>query len=106
MVNVSGRIYFHGFEETIQKNGKTLRKQEAVLTDNTASIRMVLWESDIAKVTSGSHYTLSRAVVREYDGRQVCNSKQKVYNQRGSCHSRSRRPQSWQNVNETPIKNQ
>jgi hypothetical protein len=68
MVNVSGKISFHGFEETIQKNGNTLRKQEAVLTDNTESIRMVLWESDIAKVTSGSHYTLSRGVVREYDG--------------------------------------
>ena len=68
LVNLSGRISFHGFEETIQKNGNTLQKQEAVFTNNTVSIRMVPWESDIAKVTSGSHYTLSRAVVREYDG--------------------------------------
>lgn len=68
IVNVTGRVTFQGFEETIQKNGKTLRKQEGVLTDNTASIRIVLWESDIEKISSGSHYTLSAAVVREYDG--------------------------------------
>lgn len=68
VINITGRVTFQGFEETILKNGKTLRKQEGILTDNTGSIRIVLWESDIEKISSGSHYTLSTAVVREYDG--------------------------------------
>ena len=68
IVNVSGRLSFQGFQETIIKNGKTLRKQEAIFTDNSASIRAVLWESDVDKVQSGSHYKISRAVVKEYEG--------------------------------------
>lgn len=68
IVNVNGRMSFQGFQETILKNGKTLRKQEAVLTDNSASVRAVLWQSDIEKIQSGSHYTISRAVVKEYEG--------------------------------------
>lgn len=68
VVNVTGRISFQGFQETILKNGKTLRKQEAVFTDNSASVRAVLWENDIDRMKSGSHYTISRAVVKEYEG--------------------------------------
>ena len=68
IVNVRGRVSFQGFEETIPKNRKTLRKQEAIFTDNTASVRAVLWEGDIEKIQSGSHYIISRAVVKEYEG--------------------------------------
>ena len=49
---------FQGFEETIPKNGKTLRKQVAIFTDNTASVGAVLWEGDIEKIQSGSHYSI------------------------------------------------
>ena len=55
-VNVRGRLSFHGFEEKIPKNGKTLRKQEAIFTDHSASVRAVLWEGDIEKIQLGSHY--------------------------------------------------
>ncbi|CAB4010748.1 ATP-dependent DNA helicase PIF1 [Paramuricea clavata] len=68
LVNVTGRITFQSFEETILKNGKTLWKQEAIFTDSTASVRLVLWEQDIDKVVSASFYKLSRTVVREYEG--------------------------------------
>ena len=52
-VNVAVCVTFQGSPETIQSNGKTLNKQEAVLTDETASIRLVLWESDNSKVKRG-----------------------------------------------------
>jgi hypothetical protein len=68
IVNVNGRISFQGFQETILKNGKTLRKQEGVFTDNSASVRVVLWENDIDKIKSGCHYKISRAVVKQYEG--------------------------------------
>ncbi|XP_028417728.1 uncharacterized protein LOC114542249 isoform X2 [Dendronephthya gigantea] len=80
LVTLTGRVTFQGFEETILKNGKTLRKQEAVFTDNTASIRLVLWEQDINKVESGSFYKLSNTVVREYENEKylTLNKKSKI----------------------------
>ena len=58
IANVRGRVSFQGFEETIPKNGKTLRKQEAIFTDNSAFVRVVLWEGDIKKIQSGSLYSI------------------------------------------------
>ena len=46
--------------------GKTLRKQEALFTDNSGTIRLVLWETDIGRVTSSSVYEIKKIVVREY----------------------------------------
>ena len=66
-VNISGRITFQGPEETIISKGKTLRKQEALFTDNTASARIVLWENDIDKIATGNSYNLSNAVIRQYN---------------------------------------
>ena len=47
VINVCGCITLHGAQETILSKGKTLRKQEAVFTDNSGTMRLVLWESDI-----------------------------------------------------------
>lgn len=66
-VNVNGRLSFQGPIETILKKGKPLQKQEALFTDNSGTVRVVLWENDIARVTSGSNYKLSNVMVREYD---------------------------------------
>lgn len=38
LVNITGHLTFNGSEETLQVKGKTLTKQEAVFTDNTGSI--------------------------------------------------------------------
>ena len=65
-VNVAGRVTFQGDTETIQSNGKTLNKQEAVLTDESGSIRLVLWQSDITRVRTGSTYEFTRALVKTY----------------------------------------
>ena len=67
IVNVRGRVLLQGFEETMPKSGKTLRKQETIFTDNTPSVHAVLWEGFIEKIQSGSHYTISMAVVKEYE---------------------------------------
>ena len=52
-VNVCGGLTLQGPKETILKNKKTLLMQEAALTDETGSIRVVLWENDTNRVTSG-----------------------------------------------------
>ena len=50
------------------KARSTLRKQEAVFADNSGTMRLVLWESDITRVISKSVYNISKIVVREFDG--------------------------------------
>ena len=67
VLNVCGRITFRGGEETVLSKGKTLRKQEALFTDNSGTIRLVLWENDIHRVTSATVYSISKIVVREYE---------------------------------------
>jgi hypothetical protein len=65
-VNVNGRI-FQGTIETILTKGKLLQKQDALFTDNTGTVRLVLWEKDIVRVTSDSSYKLSNVMVRDVD---------------------------------------
>ena len=67
VINVCGQITLHGAEETILSKGKELRKQEAIFTDNSGTMRLVLWESDITRVISKSVYNISKIVVREFD---------------------------------------
>ena len=42
----------------------------AALTDETGSIRVVLWENDTKWVTSGVTYKLSNVMVREYGNKK------------------------------------
>ncbi|CAB4013239.1 Hypothetical predicted protein [Paramuricea clavata] len=68
VVKICGRVTLKGGVETLLSKGKTLKKQEALFTDNSGTIRLVLWENDITKVTSTSVYNISRIVVREFSG--------------------------------------
>ena len=70
-VNVYGRLTFQGPQQTIRKNEKTLLLQEAVITDETASIRVVLWENDPSRVKSGMTCKLYNVMVREYEGKNT-----------------------------------
>ena len=47
-----------------------LKKQEVILTDETGSIRVVLWESDIEIFDSGSSYELNKAVLKTYENKK------------------------------------
>lgn len=68
-VNIVGRVRLQGVPETIKSNGKTLIKQDGVLTDESGSIRIVFWQSDIQKIESGSSYEFKKAILKNYDGR-------------------------------------
>ena len=68
-VNAKGRITFNGSVETMMSKGKTLLKQEACFTDETGSIRLVLWESDIAKINSGQTFSLMKSKLKSFDNK-------------------------------------
>lgn len=65
-VNIAGRVTFQNNPEILHSNGKTLTKQESTLTDETGSIRLVLWENDIGKVKSGNNYHFISAIVKSF----------------------------------------
>ena len=78
-VTVTGKDLFLGQIENILTKGKMLKKQETLLTDNSASIRLVLWENEITKVNSESAYKLIRVMVREYnDNKYLTVNKQTI----------------------------
>ena len=58
VLNVCGRVTLQGRIQTVMSKGKALRKQEALLTDNSGSIHLVLWENYISKVSSESTYVI------------------------------------------------
>lgn len=66
LVNITGRLTFNGSKESLNAKGKTLTKQEAVFTDNTRSIRVILWKKDIPRVNSGTCYDIKNIAVKEY----------------------------------------
>ena len=68
MVNIAGRITFDGAAETLNVKGKTLNKQEAIFTDNTSSVRVVLWENDMKRVESKQCYHIRNVAVKSYGG--------------------------------------
>lgn len=69
-VSVVGKVIYHGPVETIMTKGNFLQKQEATITDDTASARFVLWEKDINKVTDNSSYKLLKVMVRVYSDKK------------------------------------
>ena len=40
--------------------------QEAVITDDSGTVRLVLWEADISKIESHLTYYLKRAIVKDF----------------------------------------
>ncbi len=68
-VNIVGRVTLQGVPETIKSNGKTLVKQDGVLTDETGSIRIVFWQSDIQNIESGLSYEFKKAILKNYNGK-------------------------------------
>ena len=66
VVNISGRISFTWAIKTLNVKGKFLKKQEAVFTDESGSIRTVLWANDIDRLQSGQCYDIKEIIVRDY----------------------------------------
>ena len=67
IANITGRVTFYGSAETLNIRGKSLQKQEATFTDDSGSIRIVLWENDIQKLKSGECYDIKRIAVRNFN---------------------------------------
>jgi len=65
-VNITGRVTEIDLPTTTTANGKTLIKQECTRTDETGSIRLVLWEEDTKRVQSGNTYKFCKAIVKNY----------------------------------------
>lgn len=65
-LDVFGRISFKNEPQIVNVRGSDVKMQEAVITDETATVRLVLWESDISKVISGETYDLKRVVIKDY----------------------------------------
>ena len=56
-VSIIGKVKLHGPVETVTTKSKVLKKQEASITDDSASVRLVLWENDISKITDEGNGT-------------------------------------------------
>ena len=67
LLDVSGRITFHGQSDWVNIRGKEVKMQEAVITDNSGTMRLVLWEKDISKIQSRHTYHLKRAIIKDFN---------------------------------------
>lgn len=67
LCDVFGRITFQGEPQCLNIRGNEVKMQEAVITDDSATVRLVLWESDIHKIESGDIYCLKRAIVKDFN---------------------------------------
>ena len=50
---------------------KTSTTQEVLFTDNSGSLRLVLWNQDTSKIKSGQCYKISNVVIREFNGETI-----------------------------------
>uniref|UniRef100_A0A1X7T045 Replication factor A C-terminal domain-containing protein n=1 Tax=Amphimedon queenslandica TaxID=400682 RepID=A0A1X7T045_AMPQE len=55
-------------ENITTKEGKVIRKRDCILRDNNGRCRIVLWESDIQKLTKNGSYKLRNVLVSQYNG--------------------------------------
>jgi hypothetical protein len=53
-------------KEVKNRDGKVLKKQDCVVGDVDGCGRLVLWESDVGKVTEGGSYKLVRVTVKSF----------------------------------------
>lgn len=65
-VNITGRVILQGDVHTKNYRGRILQMQEAIITDETGSMRLVLWDSDIRKISSGCSYDIQIGLVRNF----------------------------------------
>ena len=49
-INVNAKVLSVGKQSTLKVSGKTLQKVDAIIADQTASIKLVLWENNFTLV--------------------------------------------------------
>ena len=68
IVNVTGKIMNKKDQiQLVFKNNKQLRKVDCLIADQTASIKVTLWENAIHAVSSGKTYIFTDLKVRVFD---------------------------------------
>ena len=67
-VNVEGTIKEIGEVRTFDKFGKQLRVADAVLEDDSGSIKLTLWNDDVDKYKAGDKVSITNGYVGEFQG--------------------------------------
>ena len=61
-------------KQAVVKNEKTYYKVECMVADHTNSIKLILWEDTIDKVSAGKSYLLQNVTVRSFDDTKFVNT--------------------------------
>lgn len=64
-VNVNANVLSVGKQSTLKVRGKTLQKVDAIIADQTASIKLVLWENNFTLVPNMT-YAIKDVTVRPF----------------------------------------
>jgi len=72
--NVKGVVKELGETKTFNKFGKELRLCNAILEDESGSIKLSLWNDDIQKVSEGDNISIINGYVTEYQGEKQLTS--------------------------------
>jgi replication factor A1 len=67
-VEVSGKVKEISEPRTFNKFGRELKVANAVLEDDSGSIKLTLWNADIEKVKVGDTVKLTNGYVNEFQG--------------------------------------
>ena len=50
----------------VGSNGKTLTKQDAIISDATGTFKLVLWEGNVGKLTLNNSYLFSNLRIKKF----------------------------------------
>lgn len=64
-INVNAKVLSVGKQSTLKVRGKTLQKVDAIIADQTASIKLVLWENNFTLVPNMT-YAIKDVTVRTF----------------------------------------
>ncbi len=73
-VNIEGTIKEIGEVRTFDKFGRQLRVADAVLEDESGSIKLTLWNDDIEKFKVGDKVSITNGYVGEFQGEKQLTS--------------------------------
>ena len=65
LLDISGRITLHGKPDLVNIRGKEVQMQEAVITDNSGTIR----KKDKSKIQSHHTYYLKKAIIKDFNNK-------------------------------------
>ena len=68
LVSLIGQLNIYSKPETIEINGKQLRKLQSKIEDETGSIEITFWEDQLHKITHTFTYKISNVRVRTFQG--------------------------------------